>query len=176
MIHALALTAILACHPCQWCQPCQPQDIPTAGPADPAPAPTEPETIRGRSGAILQDRAGETLGETKPDSAQLSPGLHILNRWRARNRLYQLAPDAELQEIAEERLQDNVNRGHWGHNIRNGQWVGRVPAGRNWKEGCGNTYNSNRWFTCEQETRRHRTAGAAMTRVGSRVWQLLLVR
>jgi len=100
--------------------------------------------------------------------------IEILNRQRAQRELYPLKADPVLMEIAQERLEANVRRGNWQHNIRNGQFVGRFRPAR--AEGCGNTYSPNRWYTCDWDTSRYRRAGVAMTKVGNRYWQLLLLR
>ena len=79
-----------------------------------------------------------------------------------------------LMEIAQERLAANVKRGRWGHNIRNGKFVGRFAPAR--VEGAGNTYSPNRWYTCDMYNTRYKRAGCAMAEVNGRYWQLLLLR
>ena len=101
--------------------------------------------------------------------------MQVLNATRAKMGLYALVEDPELTKQAKIRLRDNVKRGRPDHWIRNGQWVRPLPKGAT--EGCGDTFSEDRWFTCDMESKKHRTAGAAMQRMpNGRVWQMLLLR
>jgi len=101
--------------------------------------------------------------------------MQVLNATRAKMGLYALREDPELTKQAQIRLQDNVKRGRPDHWIVNGQWVRPLPKGAT--EGCGDTFSEDRWFTCDMETRKHKTAGAAMQKMpNGRVWQMLLLR
>ena len=126
--------------------------------------------------ADVNDSRATDHGETFASSGDKAGGhaMRLVNRARARLGLPALKLDVELQELAEERLQANVDRGDWRHNIRRGKLVGRFFPAR--AEGCGCTTDSARWGTCYVETRKHTKAGAAVRKVGNQYWQLLLVR
>lgn len=112
----------------------------------------------------------------KAKDRQESEGLaiNLLNRTRFALGLDPLELDPQLQEIAEDRLAANVNRGDWRHHKRRGRLVGRFFPAR--AEGVGVTDTNKRWVTCYSMTTKHRFAGCAITKVGDRYWQLLLVR
>ena len=104
----------------------------------------------------------------------LNFAFNLLNNTRKKLGLYPLEHDPELTEIAEERLETNVNRGSWRHHKKNGKLLGRFFPAK--AEGCGCTTTDERWFTCYLKTRNHKHAGCAISKVGNKYWQLLLVR
>ena len=153
-MQTLALAAVLSCHPCLFLNGLSKRTPPD--PPAPAKEQTEPEAVEPPAG----------------DSA----ALNICNIGRLARGLIPYRLDAELQKCAEKRLADNVARGRWGHNRKKGRFLGPVPDGVDWKEGVGYTTDIDEWSTCVQFDRGATTAGAAMHRVGSQIWQLLLVR
>ena len=100
--------------------------------------------------------------------------LDLLNAQRAKRGLHALIRAPVLEVIAEERLQMNVERGHWGHFRKNGRLFGRFKPAI--AEGCGCTTSPDKWHTCFRNTKRFERAGAAMQKVGDRFWQILLLR
>ncbi len=95
--------------------------------------------------------------------AQGADALNCLNARRAHLGLYPLAPDPQLQALAERESQMQANRGRMGHIL--GSPSPARAAGVGMKS--GRDYQG-RWFNaCYAVTRKYRYAGAAAV-VGSR--------